>query len=71
MSLSTLLSGLILFAQENAGKEGVRLPLPDVRSGWIFWGVAAAFAAYLLYIVIRRPKAERKGAQADTSGREL
>lgn len=58
----------ILFAQQD---KAVKLPLPDVRSGWIFWGLAGLFAAYLLYIVVRRPKPERKGAPADPSGREL
>jgi hypothetical protein len=38
------------------------LPLPPIRDAAVFYGAVAVFLAYLLYIIVRRPKAERSGA---------
>ena len=35
----------------------------EVKSGWIFFGVAGVIVAYLLYMMIRRRKGERPGSR--------
>ncbi|ADV63311.1 hypothetical protein Isop_2744 [Isosphaera pallida ATCC 43644] len=42
----------------------VVIPFPPVRDGWLFYGPAVLFVSYLLYIFLRKPKAERTGAPA-------
>lgn len=39
----------------------VKIPIPDVRNPWLFFGVAGLVVGYMLYTMIRRRKGERPG----------
>ena len=40
-----------------------RLPLPDITSPLVFFALAGLLVAYLLYMMIRKRKGERKGQE--------
>jgi hypothetical protein len=43
--------------------------MPEITSAWVFYGAAAALVLYVLFMMVRKPRAERRagpGRPADT-----
>lgn len=53
-----------LFTSPGPLLAELAIPFPPVRDGWFFYGPAILFVSYLLYIFLRKPKAERADAPA-------